>query len=249
MAKLRFDKPLLVKTLAAYEAVRLPIRHQWDHCPAIFEARAKGLPVSGGSTNERQTICRQRADMAAAGLMVGAKLTAKGRCLARQFSWPYLVADLRKATKRLTDALERGDYRFKNEIKMVPEQLIAGSDDAVCKWVTQGCLLPLLVEGVLVDGSTVHGGVFYGLADESVDLGAAIKAAVGARSQWNEELADIYVAEFRRCRQRVLGDRAYYSELGELPLAPDELVSGRDWYEDFGVAPLFKVSTKEKQSC
>ena len=225
---------LLVRTLAAFEAPWFPIRTRWEQCPAIYHARRRGLRVGGGNVAERQRICRQRDELTAAGLIVGAILTAKGRRVARGLSWPYSPTDLKRVLDRIKKAIERGDYFAYNGLQLVPDDVIAperGSDGVCQGTMAQRCLLPLLADGLVISRGDPLGQVAYALSETNMSTAAIVKAAVDSSAEWREELAEAYDDEIVRCLRRMAGDENRYSELGEVPICFDQLVSGKWWFE------------------
>jgi hypothetical protein len=225
---------LLVRLLAAYEAPWYPIRTRWERCSAIYYARRKAIPVGGGNVAERQRICRQRDELTAAGLIVGAALTAEGRRVARGLSWPYSPADLKRVLGRIKKAIERGDYFVDAGLQLVPDDCIAperGSDGVCEGTMAQRCLLPLLADGVVISRGDPLGQTAYALSETKMSTAAIVKATVDSSAEWREELAEAYDEESVRCLRRMAGDENRYSELGEVPICFDKLVSGKWWFE------------------
>jgi hypothetical protein len=240
-------KSLAVRTLAAYEAPWLPIRNQFAKAGAIC-ARRRGdvlLSVGGGREQQRALQVRQRDALAAAGLLVGRSLTPLGRRLVRSWTWPYQKSELRTALNRIVRAVARGDVLDDpTDAPAVPQELITGTAYDTPNWKRDvGMLtmlfLPLLADGVLISCSSPVGDVAYGFSDgRGGNIRRIVDEAIGDE-EFNEELADAYSREFRRCRGEILADAGYYAELGELPYGGNGLKSGRDSIAPKGIRRLF----------
>jgi hypothetical protein len=228
---------LLITTLAAWESPWLPVRRHWDRAAAIH-ARRRGEVWDLSSDKNYTRRSRQRATLVDRGLLDGSyRLTEIGRRFVRSLVWPFTQAELRTALIRLCDAVDRGDY-LEHGVLLVPEQIIAGEIWGRQVGWTQGLFLPLLADRVLGSMSTPDGRVYYHLRGDT-DLASVVASIVKDDVGLNERACEVYDREFRRCRDRMLTDTRYFSELGETPIPARELASGRDDNDLTGISPLF----------
>ena len=238
------SKMMLCRMLAAYEAPWAPIRQKWDRAAAVC-ARRRGdvkLVVGGGRESVRQAQTRQRDKLAAERLITGMDLTSKGKKLARAAVWPWKRSELRNALKRLVAAIERGDTLEHETESLVPELIICGAYWGTQVSSLQMLFLPLLADRILISLSDPSGSVYYGINHGAQLKIESVIRSVGRASDFDTDLNDIYLVEYRRCRAEMLGDGRRYSELGELPVGLQELRSGRDQTDASGIKPLFPAS-------
>jgi hypothetical protein len=225
---------VLVRLLACCEAPWLPIGTRWRQAPAIHARRRGEVAITpgGGRAPERESFSRWRAELAAAGLMSGQKLTPAGKRLARSLTWPFSPNELKLAIKRLLAAIERQDFHpnpLDEGTTLVPCSHITGvyySEQS--EWLAK-CFLPWLVDGALISATDAIGAVFYAPANPQVDLLALTDTVIdGQNIDFDSDLREVYYRELRRARDQMLTDSTYYPELGELPLCLTGLKSGNN---------------------
>lgn len=229
-------KVLAQQLLARQEVPWLPIRDDYRHAPAICARRAGevGFGPLREEANERKHRSRQLAELRREKLVQGCTLTAKGRRWARSASYHYRRQDVAEAFRRLKWCLDRRHYIVAQDNHWVPEAFVAGPGRGI--GCLQVLLLPWLVHGTLESGSLTTGHAYYAVTGKLPKFDTLI-----GRLQFDGSLCEAYATEFDACRDVMLSDRSYYQELGEIPLAPLRLESGRDYQDLAGITPLFEA--------
>jgi hypothetical protein len=216
-------KALLVRVLAATDAIWLPLRQQeWEHSrpAAIYFARKafrtnRGVIVAApGADAVRKAAERQTDALVQAGYL-RARQRARGRYLRltdeaedrlRQLCglpglWLSYETVRRYVGPTWTPEIALNDGRgwgdgYSQELVFVEE-----------------LMLPALIRGVVESGSTIYGHTFYRLVANVPDWPELVEDI-----EPDVELARLYYDEVKAARERILATDASSLEIGELPL-------------------------------
>jgi hypothetical protein len=211
---------LLVRVLAAQDAIFLPIRKsEWKAANAISHARQQyricdgAAVVVGGSDRERK-----------AGQRLGDQAVALGLVVTRHRGRTRYMRLTDKAEDRLRQqcGLPGLWLSFETLRRLPPKQWIReidlndgkgwGEQDAAGLRFVEWLMLPALLRGWADSGSTTRGHVYYRrLADPP-------EWPLGEEVEPEPELAQFYGQELLFARQRILDTSVSPLELGELPL-------------------------------
>ena len=222
----------LVRLLARHLAPWQPVRHHWDAAGAIWQARQAGGWFSPQRLDGTERKRRERAidSLIEKGLLVSSSaFTPEGKRLALSWTWAYDTALLRKAIRRIGDAVKRGDCRGG---ELVPETLIVGyrwGDSTRPFAALQSMLQSLFADRIIESESTMLGHVFYRLL---VPLDEALKAAsdiITPGVDIDGDLCDAYCEVYVAARRELLADDTMHQDIGMIGIpVSDELDSGRD---------------------
>lgn len=244
----------LVRHLAAAESLWRPLRHDWASAGLFWtRQQQKRIPQLGGGLGaERERVSYWQGELINCGLMTKNGLTAKGKRLARSWTWTFDPPQLKSAARRLLAAIKRGDVlddQPDEPCGMVPDSLICGTYWSQQQGALQRLFTPWLTDGVLVSRTDVVAYVYYGLPDPSVNLIRLAGKVIDPTVEIDSALVEVYEDEFKRMRALVLADKPT-CEIGPAPLGLDVLKSGRDSTDPrgLGIKPLFEnVSAEEIQ--
>jgi hypothetical protein len=216
-------KALLVRVLAATDAAWLPIRQaEWDSGPAAIFAARKAYRANRGVivTIPGSDAARKAGEREITALVQAGHLKARHRARGRFLR----LTDEAEDRLRQLCALPGLWLAFETVRRHVgptwtPETALndgRGWGDGHSQELAfiEELMLPALIRGIVVSGSTVHGNVYY-------------KLQVASIPSWEEpvedvepdpELARLYYDEVKAARERILAADVGSLEIGELPL-------------------------------
>jgi hypothetical protein len=236
---------VLARTLGAESGAWLPVRGDGvnfeEHAVAWYARqrdRSVRLSISRGGSYEG--ISYWRSELSRLGLMLGHRLTPRGKQIARAFTWPYEKSDLKRAARRLVAAIAKGHvHPDEHDRSYVPECYISGEFWGSENARLQRLFLPWTADGVIEARVDFNGTAFYSPADSKIDLVRLADNVIDGRFEFDDGLSDVFDTEIRRVRAEILADRRHYNEIGEPPLRLAKLKSGCSAWEPPKLRPLF----------
>jgi hypothetical protein len=251
---------ILTKRLAIGDAPWLPVRKRDRDSAgasgAVCLAQQKADAPSQLPGDESCDADRKRSSRATAALVRGgyllrsrarfASLTATGRRYARALAWPYTLAELAEAVRRLGERTAAGDATaagYGTADGYVPETFIAGTAwGPSCDTGALACLdrlmLPVLRAGLVESASTRHGHVCYRLMSGPITADQLAELVDGDAADFRSDLADVYREQLTATRSATIATDAG-GELGHLPIYLGLLRSHRKYDDVRGIEPLF----------